>query len=96
MLVQLAVSVPCGLASAAERLAPGASSCLACHAVGPAVQDAPADLATLTADEIEGALAAYRSGARDGTVMPRIAKGFTASEAHAIAVALVKPGEARR
>lgn len=87
----LALSVPLLLtAASAEAPAPGAASCLACHEAGarPAAEGAPPDLGSLSAKAIEEALAAYRGGARDGTVMPRIAKGFSAAEARAIARAL--------
>ncbi|WP_233383856.1 c-type cytochrome [Methylobacterium sp. C25] len=43
---------------------------------------------SFTVSEIETAMGAYRSGARGGTIMPRIAKGFSSSEAHAIAAFL--------
>ncbi|GEP08440.1 hypothetical protein MGN01_02850 [Methylobacterium gnaphalii] len=72
-------------AQAAERLPAGASSCTSCHA--GAASEIPV-LENLTAAEIEAALEAYRSGGRDGTIMPRIAKGFSAAETRAIAASL--------
>lgn len=83
--------------ASAEPLAPGAASCLACHENrGGATTSGFPDLGALSAQEIEAALAAYRSGRRDGTVMPRIAKGFSDVEARAIAETLARPEAAPR
>ena len=63
---------------------PGASSCLGCHSV--AADDGPVlSLATLTAEQIVTAMQAFRSGAREATVMDRVAKGFSDEEIDAIA-----------
>lgn len=63
---------------------PGAASCLGCHAVAGA--DNPVvPLSSLTLEQIETAMRAFRSGSRASTVMDRIAKGFSDEEAHAIA-----------
>ncbi len=40
-------------------------------------------------------MTAYRTGAREATVMDRIAKGFTVSETRAIAEWLAQAGAAR-
>ena len=62
----------------------GASTCSGCHA--PAgVDGAVPSLAGRTADEIVAAMAAFRSGAREATVMDRIAQGFTDDETRAVA-----------
>ncbi|NDV00682.1 c-type cytochrome [Pseudoroseicyclus tamaricis] len=61
---------------------PGALSCTGCHGVGEA---APLPLGQFTAEEIEAAMAAFASGEREGTIMPRIAPGFTPEEVAAIA-----------
>ncbi|MCE4224227.1 cytochrome C [Methylobacterium sp. C25] len=74
-----------GSALSAERPPAGASSCSGCHAAGSTEMPA---LESFTVSEIETAMGAYRSGARGGTIMPRIAKGFSSSEAHAIAAFL--------
>jgi cytochrome c553 len=61
---------------------PGASSCSGCHA------DAASGLPSLkgqSAQMIEEAMAGFRSGARDATLMNRIAKGFSEDETRAIA-----------
>lgn len=80
-------------ALAIERGPPGASSCGGCHAA-PRAEGAPPALDTLSADAIAAALAAFRTGARGGTVMPRIAKGFSEEESRAIAAALGRPAGA--
>jgi cytochrome c553 len=60
---------------------PGASSCTSCHgAAGPA-----AALEGRPSGEIAAAMAAFRADERPGTVMGRIARGFTEAEARAIA-----------
>lgn len=61
---------------------PGASSCLGCHGASGAPLPS---LANLSASEIENAMEQFRSGAREATVMNRIAKGFTPEESKAIA-----------
>lgn len=78
-------------AKAGERLPPGASSCSGCH--GPATNatasgEAPPSLATMSPDAIVAALAEFRLGQHGGTIMPRLAKGFSEAEAQAIARAL--------
>ena len=69
--------------SAALLNAPaGATSCSGCHgASGSALPT----LVNLTAAQIEDAMAAFSSGAREATLMNRIAKGFSADETRAIA-----------
>jgi len=61
---------------------PGASSCLGCHGAQPSAMPS---ISNLSASDIETAMADYRSGAREATVMNRIAKGFTPEESKAIA-----------
>ncbi len=62
----------------------GATSCTGCHAADTISLDA------LSADEIVQAMADFRSGARDSTLMQRIAAGFTTGEAEAIAAWLTR------
>jgi cytochrome subunit of sulfide dehydrogenase len=62
---------------------PGAASCLGCHPV--AAEGPVAPLSSLTAEQIETAMQAFRSDKRPATVMNRIAKGFTDDEVRAIA-----------
>ena len=70
-------------AHAAATAPAGASACSGCHgsaaaSVGPVIAGRPAA-------DIAAAMQAFRSGDRNGTVMPRIAKGFTPEESQAIA-----------
>lgn len=60
----------------------GATSCSGCH--GAADLALPA-LSNLTAAQIEEAMAAFASGAREATLMNRIAKGYSPEEIRAIA-----------
>ncbi len=60
----------------------GASACLGCH--GARDTSLPA-LSPLSAADIETAMEQFRSGAREATLMTRIAKGFTPEESKAIA-----------
>jgi cytochrome c553 len=60
---------------------PGASSCSGCH--GGAAP--PTVLAGRDAADTVAALDAFRAGARQATVMDRIAKGFSHDETVAIA-----------
>ena len=66
---------------------PGATSCMGCHAARPGVETPVPRIAGRPAAEITTALAAFRSGTRTGggTIMNRIAKGFTPEESAAIA-----------
>ena len=58
---------------------PLALSCLTCHA-GPDADRHAVDLGTLAPDEIERALREFGDGTREGTVMPRLARGLDADE----------------
>ncbi|GJD72910.1 MULTISPECIES: c-type cytochrome [Methylobacterium] len=80
---------PVGMALAAERPPPGASSCAGCHAEGAAMGAIDGRPET----EIVEALAAYRSGERPASVMSRIAKGFSDEESRAIAAYLSRRGQ---
>jgi len=73
-----------GLARAADA-PPGAVSCSGCHAANPSVGTPVPPLAGKPADEIASQMAAFRSGERKGTIMDRIAKGFSEEETRAIA-----------
>lgn len=97
----LSVAALCALvaatsgAASAQNLAtapPGASACLGCHA-GP--DNALPSLRGSSAAEIAAAMTAFRTGARDATVMDRIAKGFSEPETQAIANWLAEAGGAR-
>ncbi|WP_293867343.1 c-type cytochrome [uncultured Alsobacter sp.] len=77
------IAVPLSAARAAGTAPAGATACSGCHG-GPAASVGPA-IAGRPAADIAGAMQAFRTGERAGTVMPRIAKGFTAEESAAIA-----------
>jgi cytochrome c553 len=73
------------LPAAAAEAPPGASSCSGCHAASAAVETPVPRLAGLPAPLIAGPMQAFRSGQRPGTIMPRIARGFSDDEIAAIA-----------
>jgi sulfide dehydrogenase cytochrome subunit len=64
---------------------PGAASCTGCHPSSARVTSPVPRLAGMDQAAIVKALQDFRSGARTGTVMDRIAKGFTDAEIQAIA-----------
>lgn len=80
----LASILAAGAVQADELTAPpsGALACSGCHGAG---SDPALSLDGLEADTIAAALLDFRSGARDGTLMPRIARGFSDSELQEIA-----------
>jgi cytochrome c553 len=63
----------------------GTVSCTGCHPASARVASPVVRLTGLTADAIVRAMREFRSGQRTGTVMDRIAKGFTDEEIRAIA-----------
>ncbi|HYB44774.1 MAG TPA: cytochrome C [Candidatus Methylomirabilis sp.] len=69
----------------AEPPPPGAASCSGCHPASPRVASPVPRLAGRDQASIVRAMQEFRSGARTGTVMDRIAKGFTDEEIQAIA-----------
>ena len=78
------VSIAAAAAASAEPPA-GAAACSGCH---PSAAGGPSPVARLNGRdraEIVKAMQDFRSGARAGTVMDRIAKGFTDAEIQAIA-----------
>ena len=72
-----------GLAHAAEPA--GAASCSGCHASNPRVETPVPPLTGRAAADISAAMIAFKTGKRPGTIMDRIAKGFTEEEIRAIA-----------
>lgn len=68
--------------AAAQDAPPGALACTGCH---DASVETALSLKGLTAEEIATAMADFRSGAREATLMNRIAAGFTDAEIEAIA-----------
>jgi cytochrome c553 len=71
--------------AAAAEAPPGASSCTGCHAASAAVETPAPRLAGQPAPRIAEAMLAFRSGQRPGTIMPRLAKGFSDDEIAALA-----------
>jgi cytochrome c553 len=80
----LAVMMMAGPAFAAEAPA-GAVSCSGCHASNARVETPVPRLAGRPAAEIAAAMTEFKSGKRHGTIMDRIAKGFSDEETQAIA-----------
>ena len=76
--------LPSGGAMAADA-PPGASSCSGCHPASRAIDTPVARLIGQRPADIVAAMQAFRSGQRSGTIMDRIAKGFTDDEIKAIA-----------
>jgi cytochrome subunit of sulfide dehydrogenase len=64
---------------------PGAISCSGCHAASASVQTPVPPLNGRPAADTVSQMAAFKSGARKGTIMDRIAKGFSDEETRAIA-----------
>jgi sulfide dehydrogenase cytochrome subunit len=77
-------SITAAVVASAEPPA-GAASCSGCHAVSARVMSPVPRLVGLDPAQIVKAMREFRSGARTGTVMDRIAKGFTDEEIQAIA-----------
>lgn len=88
LLASLAVTLP-GLAAASDAPAPlAAEACAGCHGVGSLGAGDIVALAGRPKEEIAAAMAAFRSGERQGTIMGRIARGYSEAEIAAIATAL--------
>ena len=73
-----------GIASAAD-VPLGAASCSGCHAATPRIDTPVPPLSGRPAADIAAAMTEYKSGTRKGTIMDRIAKGFSHEEIRAIA-----------
>jgi cytochrome c553 len=70
-----------GAAMAASPEPPGgAAACSGCHATNAAVETPVPKITGRKAEDIEAAMAAFRSGEKPSTVMGRIAKGYTDDE----------------
>ena len=78
-------SVAAAVAASAEPPA-GAASCSGCHPASSTVSSPVPRLVGQDQAAIVRALHEFRSGQRAGTVMDRIAKGFTDDEIQALAV----------
>ena len=78
------VSIAAAVVASAEP-PPGAAACTGCHPSSTRVTSPVPRLAGLDRTAIIRALQDFRSGQRAGTVMDRIAKGFTDEEIQAVA-----------
>ena len=77
-----------GLLAAGPALAQAplaAQGCLGCHGAGGAGSSPIAALAGRPAAELVAIMAEYRAGTRPGSIMPRIARGYTEAEIQAVA-----------
>lgn len=72
-------------ASAIDVAPAGAAACSGCHPASRAVETSFTRLAGRNPADIVTAMQEFRNGQRPGTVMDRIAKGFTDDEIKAIA-----------
>lgn len=85
----MAASASSGASLAQSAPPPGATSCSGCHAGS---DNAMPVLKGRSAADIVAAMTAFRTGAREATVMDRIAKGFSDQETAAIAEWLAREG----
>lgn len=63
----------------------GAAACSGCHPASSRVSSPVARLAGMERESIVRALQEFRAGTRTGTIMDRIAKGFTDDEIRTLA-----------
>jgi cytochrome subunit of sulfide dehydrogenase len=82
----------CSGAAAQSFPPPGAVACAGCHA---GRDNAMPSLDGKSASDIEAAMAAFRSGSREATVMDRIAKGFSEAETAAISAWIATNGASK-
>jgi cytochrome subunit of sulfide dehydrogenase len=84
----LALAILCsssGAASAVDVPPAGVSACSGCHPISRSVETPFTQLVGRNPADILTAVQEFRTGQRPGTVMDRIAKGFTDDEIKAIA-----------
>lgn len=72
-------------ASAIDVAPPGAAACSGCHPISRSVETPFTRLVGRNPADVLTAIQEFRTGQRPGTVMDRIAKGFTDDEIKAIA-----------
>lgn len=84
-LTVMALAVLLGAGTAWAEGPPGAASCSGCHATNTGVQTPVPPLKGRSQADIADAMTEYKSGKRAGTIMDRIAKGFSDEEIRAIA-----------
>jgi sulfide dehydrogenase cytochrome subunit len=93
----LAVGCAFALPAAAATPSPSmlAYPCAGCHGTdGESVYSAPI-LKGQSKEDIVRAMREYRDGTRVGTIMQRIAKGYTEAEIEAMASFFAQPGQGR-
>ena len=84
----VATMIAASMSSVAVRAAEapaGALSCSGCHPGSAGVDTPVTRIVGWPAADIESAMRGYKSGARDGSIMARIAKGFDDDDIAAIA-----------
>jgi sulfide dehydrogenase cytochrome subunit len=81
----VAIALIASAAAASAGPPAGAASCSGCHPASARVTSPVPRLAGMDQAAIVKALRDFRAGTRTGTVMDRIAKGFTDAEIQAIA-----------
>jgi cytochrome c553 len=74
-----------------DRAALLAASCSGCHGPGPAADTAIPPIRGQRAEAIQASLLAFRSGAREGTLMPRLMRGYSDTEIELISRHLGSP-----
>lgn len=62
-----------------------ANTCVGCHGNGGVSKGAAPSIAGLSAEQMTQAMQDYKSGKRPGTIMDRIAKGYSDEEIKAMA-----------
>ena len=70
-----------------------AATCSGCHRATPTEADGIPSLTGLTADEIAARLLAYKRGEAQGTLMPRLARGYSDAQIALLAATLGAPSE---
>ncbi|HXJ84130.1 MAG TPA: cytochrome C [Candidatus Methylomirabilis sp.] len=85
MAAAIALAWVAGAGIALAEPPAGATSCSGCHPTSTRVSSPVPRLAGMDQAAIVKALQDFRSGSRTGTVMDRIAKGFSDAEIQAIA-----------
>ena len=80
-----ALAVLLGTGAALAEGPPDAASCSGCHAASARVETPVPPIKGRSQADIADAMIEYKSGKRPGTIMDRIAKGFSDEEIRAIA-----------
>ncbi|QQS10982.1 MAG: cytochrome C [Rhodospirillales bacterium] len=86
IVLLIAASAPAARAAPPPDGPALASGCSGCHAVSRSVETPVPRIIGVEPARISAAMREFRAGDRPGTVMGRIAKGFTDAEIDAIAV----------